>query len=205
MSVYSNSQNIRRFNGGRAWQYDSRGRILLEDEDQPARTKGEPITMRLILSDFGTQIQEAHELFPQISIATICAIIALESVRIRGGFNRDPNSYRKEARDYSAGLMQTLSGTAMRMKAKYTLPVPYIDRESLCIPRVSILCGVAYLHNRSAEYETQDGMLLQAAYNAGGVYKSSKNEWKIRTHGDDRTERFAQWHNDALCVLNEER
>ena len=194
---------MRSFNGGRGWEYDCQGRITLEHEHAPARTKGEPKTMRLILSDFGTPIIEAHETFPQISVANICAIIALESARIRGGFNRDPNSYRKEARDYSAGLMQTLSLTAMQMKSKYTLPIPYIDRESLCIPRVSILCGVAYLHDRANKYETQDGMLLQAAYNAGGVYKSSKNEWKLRTHGDDRTERFAQWHNDALAVLGE--
>jgi len=191
-----------RFNDGRGWSYGCDGRITLEGDDEPARTGGEPLTMRTMLADFGGEIVEAHELFPDISIATIMAVIALESRRIPGGYHRDAESYRWEARisDYSAGLMQTLSNTAARMRRKYTLPIPYIDRDSLCIPRVSILCGVAYLHDRANEYETTDGMLLQAAYNAGGIYKSTKNEWHLRTFSPDRTERFAQWHNDALSV-----
>ena len=201
-----------RFNGGRGWEYDCAGRITLERETEPARTRGEPKTMRLMLSDFGVQIYEAHEMFPQVSLPTICAVISLEAARIRPGLHLNPHSFRQEKNDYSSGLMQTLSGTAKQMSKKYTLPVPYIDRESLTIPRVSILCGVAYLHDRAKRYRTldgmhkfgsTDGMLLQAAYNAGGLYKSQKNEWKIKTHGDDRTERFAQWHNDALAVLGE--
>ena len=193
---------MNRFNGGRGWSYDCAGRIILEGDTKPARTGGEPLTMRTLLDDFGAAIVEAHDVFPQVSIATIMAVISLEAARIRPGLHLNPHSFRQEKNDYSSGLMQTLSGTAKQMSKKYTLPVPYIDRESLTIPRVSILCGVAYLHDRANEYETQDGMLLQAAYNAGGVYKSQKNEWKIRTHGDDRTERFAQWHNDALEVLS---
>jgi len=192
-----------RFNGGRGWEYDCAGRITLERETEPARTRGEPKTIRLMVADFGSHIEEAHEMFPQVSVATICAVISLEAARIKPGLHLNPHSFRQEKNDYSSGLMQTLSGTAKQMSKKYTLTLPYIDRESLAIPRVSILCGVAYLHDRANEYGTTDGMLLQAAYNAGGVYKSQKNEWKIRTYGDDRTERFAQWHNDALAVLGE--
>jgi peptidoglycan LD-endopeptidase CwlK len=191
-----------RFNGGRGWEYDECGRIVLERETKPARTQGKPVTMRGIHDDFGSAITEAHEMLG-VSRATIMAVIALESVRLPGTHHRDPKSYRYEERidDYSAGLMQTLSKTATAMRHRYALPVPKITRVSLYDPRTSILCGTAYLVRLSERWETTDGMLLQAAYNAGGVYESSKNEWRLRTYSPDRTERFAQWHNDALEVL----
>ena len=197
---------MNRHKGGRGWEYDCDGRIVLERETQPARTQGKPITMQGIWDDFGEHIEEAHGLFPvepTISRATIMAIIALESVRLPGSHHRDPNSYRYEERidDYSAGLMQTLSKTAIAMRKRYLLPVPPIQRAVLCDPRVSIIVGTAYLFRLADRYGTTDGMLLQAAYNAGGVYTSDKNEWNLRTYSPDRTERFAQWHNDALEVL----
>jgi len=191
---------FKRFNDGRGWIYREDGRIILEGDVKPPRTRGEPTTMRLMLADFGDDIFEAACLM-RVDLPAVMAIIALESVTIKGSLHRDPKSYRKEATDYSAGLMQTLSKTARAMRKKYDLDVLSISRESLCVPRVSILCGVAYLRDRADKFKTDDGMLLQAAYNAGGLYKSVKNEWHLRTYSPDRTERFAQWYNDALEVL----
>jgi peptidoglycan L-alanyl-D-glutamate endopeptidase CwlK len=133
------------------------------------------------------------------------AVIALESVPNKGRLHRDPNSYRWEARinDYSAGLMQLHSNTARQMVAKYELGVPGIDRETLCIPSVNIIIGATYLMHLGKRSKTSDGVLLQAAFNAGGVYFSAKNEWRLRTHAPDRTYRYMQWHNDAVEVLRD--
>ena len=192
-----------RFKGGRGWRYDCDGMIVLERETEPARTRGEPVTMRTMLADFGDEMREASDLL-DVDLANVMTIIALESVTSHG-VHRDPRSYRWEERvqDYSAGLMQTMSATAKQMRKKYTLPVAPISEPVLYVPRVSILCGVAYLRHQQDRYNTRDVMLLQAAYNAGSLLHTTRNEWHMRTHSPDRTERAAQWHNDALSVLNE--
>lgn len=189
---------------GRGWLYDEQGDIHIERKVGIPRTNGAPKTMRLMLEDFGDEMREASDLLG-VSMPVIMAIIALESVPIKGSLHRNPMSYRWEARinDYSAGLMQTLSNTAVQMADKYELPVQKISKRTLYNPRTSILCGVAYIKHLSEKNKTEDGMLLQAAYNAGGIYTTSKNEWHLRTFSPDRTERFAQWHNDALAVLRE--
>ena len=193
-----------RHDHGRGWKYIDDGRILLEQDRSTARTSGEPTTMRLMLADFGDEMREASDLLG-VSMPTIMAIIALESAPIKGSLHRDPISYRWEARinDFSAGLMQTLSNTATAMSDKYELPIQKISKRTLYNPRTSIMCGVAYIKQLSEKNDTDDGMLLQAAYNAGGIYTTSKNEWHLRTFSSDRTERFAMWHNDARAVLNE--
>jgi peptidoglycan L-alanyl-D-glutamate endopeptidase CwlK len=47
-----------------------------------------------------------------------------------------------------------------------------------------------------------DPILVSAAYNAGGVYKSSKNPWCLRAYGD-HLDRAARWYGDACAVLKE--
>ena len=196
---------MHRYKGGRGWEYDCDGRIVLERETKPARTRGEPVTMRTMLDEFGGELRESSALL-RVDLASVMTIVALESVPVRRGSpSRDPRSYRWEPKpkDYSAGLMQTMSRTAEAMRKKYSLDVPEISETALYVPRTSILCGVAYLRHQADRYKTDDIMLLQAAYNAGGLYTTKKNEWNLRTHSPDRTARAAAWYNAALTVLGE--
>lgn len=183
---------------GRGWAYQCDGTIKIEGIDGTPRTKGEPMTMRRLDTDYGEHIEEAAQLF-NISNATIAAVIILESVPIKGSFSRNPDSYRWEERlgEPSVGLMQTLVSTARAMDKHYHLGLKP-NGHTLKDPRTSILLGTAYLARQAERYDTTDGVLLQAAYNAGGVYTSKANEWKLRTHAPDRTERFIRWHNDWI-------
>lgn len=200
--------NWKRYRRGRGWRYECDGTISIERMSGTPRTKGEPTTMRRLETDYGEHIAEASERFG-ISTATIASVIILESVPIKGSFSRNPNSYRWEERiqEPSVGLMQTLVSTARAMDKYYKLGLAP-NGKTLKDPRTSILLGTAYLARQAERYETTDGVLLQAAFNAGGVYysKFSKgpdgkpvpNEWHMRTHAADRTERFIKWHNDWI-------
>ena len=193
-----------RFRDGRGWQYESDGTISIEGMKGTPRTGGQPMTMRRLHLDYGELIEEASERFG-ISQACIAAVIILESVPEKGSFARKPDSYRWEERigEPSVGLMQTLVSTAKAMDRYYKLGLNP-TAHTLKDPRVSILLGTAYLARQAERYDTQDGVLLQAAFNAGGVYYSTKdaydtpNEWRLRTHKADRTERFIRWHNDWI-------
>lgn len=187
-----------RHRGGRGWRYQADGTIAIEGIDGTPRTKGEPVTMRTLDADYGEFIGCAALHFG-VSPATIAAVIVLESVAIPGTFTRDPTSYRWEERiqEPSVGLMQTLLSTAKMMDAKYKLGLKP-NKHSLKQPHTSIMLGTAYLATLAERYVTTDGVLLQAAYNAGGVYYTKKNEWRLRTFAADRTERFIRWHNDWM-------
>ena len=187
---------------GRGWRYDELGRIILEKEDAPARSKGEPKTMRNLFDEYGPAMAIASDRFG-VKVATIAAIIVLESVPIKGTFRRDPASQRYEARlgESSGGLMQTLESTAQETADLYGLGT--VTLEDMSDPAVSILLGTAYLARLQKKCRTTDGVLLQAAFNAGGLYRSEHNEWKLRTNAKDRTNRYAAWHNDALAVAAE--
>jgi hypothetical protein len=47
-----------------------------------------------------------------------------------------------------------------------------------------------------------DPILVAASYNAGGVYSSDDNPWRIRCYGN-HLDRGAQWYGDACFVLKE--
>lgn len=206
-------------NGGQRWRETPEGFVEIEDEGVP-RTVGEPMTAHTILVDFESDIFDACEEF-DVDPALVVALIWKESRKGEGNhrdtvslrFERTPDSKgryyisdTKTPDKISAGLMQTLLSTAQRMNKKYELfesvtgKRDTIDRGDLFIPRRSIYLGVAYLATLQDKYG-DDPVLLQAAYNAGGVYSSTKNRWNLRTFGTNRTEKFIEYYNDTVEVL----
>ena len=190
-----------RHKGGRGWRYAEDGYILIEKEEGVPRTKGRPRTMEVMLEDFREELEEASGRFG-FAVAELMAIVALESVPIKGTFHRDPASYRWEKRlgEPSVGLVQTLISTAKETNAALGLGFD-VTEETLKDPRTSILLGAGYLSRLAKRWKTTDVVKLQAAYNAGGIYTSNLNRWRMRTNAPDRTGAFIRWHNDALAVL----
>lgn len=183
--------------------------------------------MQTLREEYGPAIEAASEVF-RIPVAWIAGMIAIEAIRIPGTLSCDPISLRDE--DYaagdvdrkleryrdrpnriSAGLMQTLLSTARRMNRKHRLfgddgcagaaygPSGTLDLVDLCVPERSILLGTAYMRHQVDEYEA-DPILIVGAYNAGGLYETSRNPWRIRTYGYDRVPEFAAYHNDWLAM-----
>jgi peptidoglycan L-alanyl-D-glutamate endopeptidase CwlK len=70
-------------------------------------------------------------------------------------------------------------------------------------PAVNIAIGAAAIVQRRAK-TGDDPVLVSAAYNAGGLYKSTQNAWHLKTWGD-HLERAAKWYGDACAVLQEVR
>ena len=88
-------------------------------------------------------------------------------------------------------------GIPFRMFEGYRSP----HRLPLYEPDISVMIGAAIIaqrRNRTGD----DPILVSAAYNAGGVYKSSKNAWCLRTYGD-HLDRAAKWYGDACATLKE--
>lgn len=189
------------------------------DDDGAVRTKGNPRTVRILLEEYGEHIRDAARL-TGLPASWIGAMITIEALRIPGLLAFDPISlrdedgqgfakYRTRKHRVSAGLMQTLLSTAelvqhdtvvREMVDTWTGARGELDVCDLCIPRTSIALGAAYML-RQVEEHGRDPVLLVGAYNAGGVYSTSKNPWHIRTFGHDRIPKFAAYHNDLLEVL----
>lgn len=228
----------RRYNGGRGWQVLDDGRIVADAPATPAarldslpiegggylyRTKGQPLSMHQLWSDYEPIIREASSRFGVRAIH-IMALIGIEAGRLPGDRLRfDPRSVREEPgyRDdrrtpnkVSPGLMQTLLSTADQMNRKCLLFDSGADltREDLFVPRYSILLGTAYVRHQIDRFESDEEANdlpaddpianMVAAYNAGSVRGTSGNDWHLVTYSDHRIDRFIAWANDAHEVLN---
>ena len=193
--------SYRRHSGGHGWRILPDGRIEIEDEGV-VRTLGEPKSMRLMLDCYGIAIDEASCRFG-VRKATIMAMIAIEAGR-RDGLYFDEHAERYESHidQWSGGLMQTLERTANGVEDRFHLYGRRVTRQDMKCSEMSIMLGVGYLA-MLVESHTHDPVLLCAAYNAGGVYTTSKNRWNLRTYGDGRIDRFVAWYNDALAVMGE--
>lgn len=208
-----------RHNNGHRWRTLADGRICIEG-DGPARTEGPPLTMHTMLNDYGAAIMQAAEQF-ELNPALIMAIIGNESVREQPDWwRRDPQSYRREPPDVgdgnlqSGGLMQTLLKTARQVNAKFELyrkvdgELATVEMQDLFVAERSIMLGSGYLR-MLADHDGKGWgapagecpVRLCAAYNAGGLYDSRKNRWRMRTFGRARIDEFVAWYNDALAVL----
>ena len=205
----------KRHHGGKGWSYEKpSGYIQIEGEEENPRTKGAALSAAYILEDFFNDIKEAQGRFPDVSWATIVAIICCEANKLKhplehgspsiAKYHRDIKSPRWEPKPkvYSAGLMQTLTSTATRMNKKYDLVYngSKIDPHDLMNPRASILLGTAYLSDIGAKHD-HDPVKAQAAYNAGSVKKTTKNPWRMLTYSPNRTEKYIRYHNDAVFAL----
>jgi hypothetical protein len=81
------------------------------------------------------------------------------------------------------------------------VPPPAADWLPLYEPDISVMIGAAAIARRRSR-TGDDPILVSAAYNAGGVYKSPKNPWCLRSYGD-HLDRAAKWYGDASAVLKE--
>ena len=173
--------------GGLRWQVTPAG-ILDEGDITAARTVGEPVTVRRIWKDFGTQIKAAS-LSSGVPLELIVTTIAVESRGIAKALLSEPDGRQ------SIGLMQTLTGTASDMLGR---PV---TAQELNQPEISIAAGTAYLASQRPK-TLYDPLLAAAAYNAGGLYPpraEDTNPYRMRCTGDHLT-RTKLYYNDTVAV-----
>ena len=177
--------------GGQRWRLTPAG-VVVEGQGAPLRTVGQPATVRRIWHDFGPWIAAscARNGVPlELAVATI----AVES-------KGDPAARRTEPDGrVSAGLMQTLTGTASDVMGRE------VTAQELLEPSTSIEAGVRYIarQRRVTEYQPP---LVAAAYNAGGLYpprEGDDNPWRLRSTGDHVT-RLCQFFGDSCAVAAEE-
>ena len=214
MSDYS------RHEGGRGWTDLASGHILLEpwgDESGGiVRTGGEPLTMAVMWDDFGHAITASSARFG-VPREWIMGMIAIEATRLNRTKHFNPQCVREEPgyesdeatpHRVSPGLMQTLISTAdgenRRTHVFMTLDGSThqkITRAMLFQPERSIALGASYMARQIERYGPSS-LKVCAAYNAGSLKKTDRNEFRMLAYGPTRLRRFAEWVNDAKCVLD---
>lgn len=215
--------------GGRAWSYDHSG---IRADGRLWRTAGEPVTCRAIL-DLYEDIIAAAAVSQGVDPALIIMTIATETGSLRAVRFTGPRSFRWEShvlnRDatpqfrgsYSSGPMQVLATTARDLIVSHgrdyglaydpqlvapafrAKPIPAPQTLALYDAATSIDLGAAVIR-RSHALTGGDPILVAAAYNSGGIYRSRANAWRLRSHGD-HLDRAARWYGDACFVLGERR
>ncbi len=221
------------YNGGRRWRMlgeyimvkepDSLNFIESRDHGDDGylyRTKGEPMSARTALADYGAAMRQAQDHFgiPLRLLFAMMAIEATRNPRDRSHFN--PRSVREEPgyvsddktpHRVSPGLMQTLISTAREAAERAGLyPGERLTREDLFIAERSIMVGAAYMRYQIDRVEPDekgfapdDPILLCSAYNAGSVRETDKNPFRLLTYGGtSRIEKFIAYHNDMVAVLD---
>ncbi len=213
--------------GGQAWRHDENG-VYLRSVDggrSALRTPGEPETCRAIWRLFAQPILAASRKY-QLPPALVMMTIATETAFARQAGFTGPLTFRWEpdapvddvnpprVGDYSAGPMQLLASTSRWIireqgldyepfvvgpALEYQLDEP--DHLPLYDPPTNIDIGAAAIAQRATRTGS-DPILVAAAFNAGGLYKSQQNAWCLKTTGD-HLERAARWYGDACSVLQE--
>jgi peptidoglycan LD-endopeptidase CwlK len=194
------------------------------------RTVGAPITVQEVLARYGDAIEKAsakHGVAPELIVMIIATETGIyrkhgftgpETFRWEQGYTvnttGDPALDGKQKGDYSAGPMQVMSDTARWINGLYGLGLdPATDLQffknkptkaptalGLYNGSICIDVGTAYLKHQLGTTKGNP-LLLAAAYNAGGIYPSSGNRWRIKSHGN-HLDRAAEWYGDACFVLN---
>ncbi|MGK7925659.1 MAG: transglycosylase SLT domain-containing protein [Spirulina sp.] len=185
----------RAFLGGMRWRLTPEG-IEVEGAGIP-RTPGVPITTARIWNEYGDIINQRAEYY-HIPCALIIATIATESGGDRDAIRKEPGYRSDELTPHkiSVGLMQTLISTAREI-----LNDPHVERHWLLEPKNAIEAGTCYIAEQMSK-TTYDPPKVACAYNAGGIYRSNDNHWKMRQYGN-HCDRFVKWFNDAVAVLSE--
>ena len=185
--------------GGVSWRLTADGVSI--NGAPPTGTSGRPETVTRIVEQYGDSIQRWAEHY-QVPAELIVATIATES-------KGNPSAYRLEPDDrFSAGLMQTLQGTATDA-LRTEVDAGQIDKDWLMQPDNSIRAGTAYIA-RQFRLTGFDPPLVAAAYNAGSVRpdtpKFGRNRWNLEAYdgGKDQREsldghidRYVAWFNDS--------
>ena len=168
------------------------------------RTPGEPRSAKRVWIAHRAAFQHwAARFCLPVELLMACALTETTgddgAVRIEPGYRSDDTTPMK----ISAGLMQTLIGTAREV-----VGVPTLDRAWLLQPRNSLHAGAGYIRDQ-ASLTKLDPPLVAAAYNAGGLYKESspRNRWRLRQHPigtSAHVDRFCRWLGDAVAVVRAE-
>ena len=212
---------------GSEWRYDANGVYLRSYQGgrEPLRTGGAPATMRAVWDNFSQAIMHAAERF-DMAPELIMTMIANETAAFRKfgftgqmTFRWEPHVLVSDVQpprrgDYSAGPMQVLGTTARWIVRAQRLgydpfavapaferrPEPPLEHP-MYDPKTNLELGAAVIKQRWAA-TGDDPILVAAAYNAGGVYRSTDNAWHLRCFGN-HLDRTAQWYGDACAVLKE--
>ena len=200
------------------WRQISEG-LEVEGEDGPRRTRGEPITLRRIITDYGNEISEA------------CGILGVPEQLVAGMIGAEskglPTAERREGHlnDASIGLTQTLTNTAFGLAAQAPpeLAIKAITKlkplprggdlaewqSILRQPRYAIRLGALYFSIANDQHDLRfDPVLCYAAYNAGSPRVNLKNPWGVHYYRKqlpdgrwaDAMDSFSRWYGDACAV-----
>jgi len=177
--------------GGVRWRLTSDG-IILENEADPERTVGEPVTVRRIWHDFGPIIKAACTA-NGVPAEIVVTTIAVESSGIIKASLTEPDGRT------SIGLMQTLIGTASEVMGRQ------VTAQELETPEISIEAGTRYIA-KNREVTKFDPILVAAAYNAGSLQPprpEDTNPFRLRSTGDHLT-RTRLFYNDTVATAKAE-
>ena len=155
----------RHFEGSVTWALTPEG-ISVEGA-KPMGTTGAPNTVKAIWEEYGVHCAAAARDFT-VPVELIVATIATES-------SGKPDAVRKEAKDTSYGLMQTLL-----MTAREALGDERLSGQDLLRPETSIRAGTAFIV-RQRNLHKFDPVLVAAAYNAGSPRRADHpgNRWRL--------------------------
>lgn len=203
----------RSYYGGKAWRVLCGGVVEVAGYDDPPRTSGRPLTMRTLWRDFGVALEHYSSKY-SIPAEVIAGVMACEAGR-RGGYHLNTRSRRGEpgyASDeatphkVSVGVGQCLISTARDVQDRFDLySGDVVDAALLEIPERAIELCAGYLRMLADRYDTTDGVLLQAAYNAGRLRKGD-DPFHLYVYDSARTLKYIRYVNDlVLGVWPEER
>lgn len=166
--------------------------VLVEGETKPARTVGEPVTVRRIWKDFGPYIQQSCKM-NGVPLELVVACIATESRGVVDAVYTEPDGRK------STGLMQILPDTADQVMGR---PV---SAQELSMPEIGIEAGTRYI---KLQYKKTKFLppFVAAAYNSGGIYPprdQDTNKWNLRST-KDHISRFCLYFNDAAFVAKQD-
>lgn len=212
------------FNGGRSWRILPQGWIEIEGKGV-VRTRGEPVTMEYFVEGKWRTVKAAAQ-EAGVDPLALCGLAGIEMAIFKLKFRRrrlsptrikskhiDSRRMRWEKRtrarpkgENSVGDFQLLTSTASSVNRRHKIVFGGRDLDEADLMQFEISARVAahYLKDLQDKWGT-DPMLLQAAWNAGGVhaYDVDLRPYGMKTHGPIRPENYAKWHNDALHVLLE--
>ena len=77
---------------------------------------------------------------------------------------------------------------------------PSIDRQWLLDPGNNLRVCAAYISWQADHKDSRlDPVKVLAAYNAGGLYRTNGNPWRLRSQGD-HIDRGIAWFNDCIAL-----
>lgn len=174
--------------GGVRWRMDKDGYLLLEGDAKPARTVGEPITIRRIWRDWGGFIVSSCTKHA-VPAEVVISLVAVESRGIATDTLVEPDKRT------SSGLLQILTGTAADVVGR---PVTV---DELKDPAFNIETGVRLIKSKS-KITAFDPILTASVHNAGGLYpprEQDDNPFKLRSTGT-HLNRMRLYYNDTIFV-----